>query len=52
MREMSKMKLTKQININFLQGVNTAKLVEFVMYFVEYERFIVIGGEIFHNRMY
>lgn len=43
--------LTEQVNVDFLKTVNTAKLVEFMVNLVEYERFVVVGCEVSHDFM-
>jgi hypothetical protein len=43
--------LTEQVNVDFLETVHTAELVEFVVDLVEYERFVVVSREVFHNFM-
>lgn len=40
--------LTKQANVDLLQGVNAAELVEFVVNLVEYQSFVIVCGEVLH----
>ena len=41
--------LTKQADVNLLQRVNAAELVELMVNLVEYQSFVVVCSEVFHN---
>lgn len=41
--------LTEQADVDLLQGVNTAELIELVVNLVEYQSFVVICGEVLHD---
>jgi hypothetical protein len=40
---------TKKVNVDFLQSVHTAKLIELVVYLVENQRLVVVGRVVAHN---
>lgn len=42
-------RLTKELNVHLLQGMDAAKLVEFMMDLIEDERLVIIGSIIPHN---
>lgn len=41
--------LTKQADVNLLQRVNAAELVELMVNLVEYQSFVVVCREVLHN---
>ena len=41
--------LTKKIDVDLLQVVHRAELIELVVYLVEDERLVVVGREVLHN---
>ena len=41
--------LTKEIDVDLLQVVHRAELIELVVYLVEDERLVVVGREVLHN---
>ncbi len=43
---------TKKVNVDFLETVNAAKLIDLVMDFIEYQGFVVVGREVADNVMY
>lgn len=43
------MRLTKELNVHLLQGMDAAKLVEFMVDLIEDERLVIIGSKIPHN---
>lgn len=42
-------RLTKELNVHLLQGMDAAKLVEFMMDLIEDECLVIIGSIIPHN---